>query len=370
MKKVVYLTFFFLYLSTLVVAQGVVLAEWPVYPDSFEVQVTGEERLLSRKVLGYISDPYPEGFRGSWESPYFADFEINSSLEAVQFSEMELFNYLIYGTVQKSAHFYRVSLTLFDGKSREELALITVESPIESETALAELVGERIITFMLQNGYLLTDEDEAADLPVDETISSTLDVTTDSRTYVQEEPNRYNPAYFIALSSSVGYHWPISWWPVMTGLITVEVGAKAVNLIFYQKEPLKLAVRPGLSVAYQASINKPGRVESLYSSLLFRVPIELCFELAGRHTITAGTGVQGRLDILYRREPFSAGETVVSGAFGLLAMSGYQYYILQNRRLAIGVNSLFDFTFYNSFYVGYSFEVTVLYRLGEKRWRE
>lgn len=363
MKKVIFTTIIFLYISTVVIAQGVVLAEWPVYPDSFEVTVTDEERLLSRLVLDHIGLPYREGFRGSWESPYFADFEIGSSLEAVQYSEMELFNYLIYGSVQKSADFYRVSLTLFDGRARKELALITVESAIESETALAHLVSERIITFMLLNGYLLHDEEP--ENPVSDV--SAIDATVDSVTYVQQEPARYNPAYFMALSGSVGYPLPISWWPVITGLVNVEVGLKAVNLTFYQKEPLTLGVRPGLTIAYQVAINKPGRVESYYNSLLLRLPVELCFELAGRHCISVGTGVQGRLDILYRSEPFSPGETEVSGAFGLLAMTGYQYYIFSNKRLAIGVNSLFDFSFYNRFYAGYSFEVTVLYRLGERR---
>lgn len=360
MNKVVFTTIIFLYISTFVMAQGVVLAEWPVYPDSFEVTVSDEERLLSRAVLNYIGEPYRRGFRGSWESRYFADFEIGSSLEAVQYSEMELFNYLIYGSVQKSADFYRVSLTLFDGKSREELGLITVESRIDSETPLAELVGERIVTFMLANGYLLSDEVDSTASNSSVNNSSLTDASTD-------ELRSYNPAYFIALSGSVGYLLPISWWPVMTGVFSAEVGMKAVNLTFYQKGLLNLGVRPGVSIAYQAAVNKPGRVESFYSSLLFRLPVELCFELAGRHCLTVGTGVQGRLDILYRREPFSRGETELSGAFGLLAMTGYQYYILSNRRLAVGVNSLFDFSFYNRFYAGYSFEVTLLYRLGRRR---
>jgi hypothetical protein len=170
----------------------------------------------------------------------------------------------------------------------------------------------------------------------------------------------------IGITNSIGYHIPMGkWWDVMTGIINFESGFKILDIqSMYKNKYFKFNLQPGLSVSYSLAINKTGFADSKYNSLCFKLPLDFSFLIALRHETFVSVAPQFQLDILYREHP---DPVLYSYAFSLSLSAGYRYWFGKYSTFGLGVNNVFDMTFYDNFYAAYKLQIMTTVRIGLAR---
>ena len=203
------------------------------------------------------------------------------------------------------------------------------------------------------------------------TINSLNDLSSDkieNEKKVKSKKEKFFIRNYIGFYGAVGYYFPMAqWWEIVTGVINVETGIKAVRLKpIFKSKIINLVLRPGFSVSYSFGINKPGYNNIYYNSILFKLPLDLCIELSNMIALTAGTGIQLQLDVFSYKHSDGTTSNYISPAFGLFVSTGFEYYFGQNRLIGIGCRNIFNFVFYDIFYTDYKLQVCVLYKFKKK----
>jgi hypothetical protein len=250
--------------------------------------------------------------------------------------------YIVSGYIYKAKEECKIGLTLYNGKTGEQVKnFYKAVSVKEIKTAMINL-SQKVMNEL----YLLYQVPEK-----------------------EIKKIGFSPASYLGVRYGFGYHVPLGdFWRVQTGIADTEVSLLGENIPALAKSSnFAFSLRPGISVHYQVSLNKPEYLFNLFQSLQFILSVETLQTFYKRYVIHQTLGGLVNLDIIYRNEQFRGESFSNAVAPGLLMGIGYEYWLGEKMLTGIGFNNRFVFVFYSDrFYADYSLMLYVSHRFPKR----
>jgi hypothetical protein len=256
----------------------------------------------------------------------YQDRSIKSELEASEICDLLNIDYLLYGSIEKTNKFYNAEIFLYDNAAKSNKKTLYVKTELGDFDQFINEITLKFINYMYDK----------------------LGLTE----LKQERKLGFGG---IGLVFASGYWIPMgNWWDFTTGLVCFETGMNVIPLkAFVKMRNFAFYMRFGLNINYSLGMNKPGHLTSYLNTLLIKVPIENCFELFNYNVITVGVGPQLQIDMMYQKLLYDPPQTKSTAAFSLYCSTGYEYWFTKKKLIGMGLINIFDFTFYDNFFVDY-----------------
>lgn len=331
MKKTIFFIIILLFYSICLHAIKIHISQFNIYPENYEIRINEEDKEFTDL---FFKNIYHEDFQSliSFEvlNEKNSNNYIKTSLEATETCELYNIKYLFYGHIKKTSKFYDAEVKLYDNELKD------VKKVFYAKVELTDL--KMLSSNLAKNcGLYLSD------------------------IFGISKKHEENKRVFGGLNiyNGAGYWFSINdWWDRITGLACFETGVNINPITPIARYGIfNFFMRYGFSISYSLGINKPIYVEAFYNTLFFKIPVEFCFQLNRRNLIFVTGGPQLHLDIVYQKLLFADPRALTAVAFSVFANTGYEYWFGKNENIAIGVNNIFNFTFYNPFYIDYKIHI-------------
>jgi hypothetical protein len=327
-KKVLFIVAVLLTVSILD-ALEIYLADITIYPDKQDVVITEDEYDITNRIYDRILESDFGGLLtirllSNTQSAILEDTSVRSSLDASEVCELLGTNLVIYGSVKKSRDNYDASLRLFDNELKDVRKSVYNKTASDEYELLTTDLADRYVDYLYSLlGYV--DKDEI---------------------------NRKTAFGGIGVYNGAGYWFPIgTWWDVTTGLFSCETGIKFITYTPLGKSRnFRFSLRPGIVVSYNMGMNKPGLSTGYYNTLMFKLPLDMCFNVMKHHAFVVSAGPQLQVDVLYQERLYDTPSVSSTVAFSLFGGVAYEHWLGTKKMVAVGINNTFDFTFYTKFY--------------------
>jgi hypothetical protein len=336
-KKIIIAIIFFLMVFS-IDAMNITIANFSLYPENLDITITKEESNCTVYFYNELLRKEYNARASVMQVPkIYENKEIKSSNEAAEMCELLQIQNLVYGTIKKTNKYYDAEIKIYDNEKKEIRKIFYEKMEIGEYKELITNLSNKVYNYLIS---LLGISDE-----------------------IEEGKRKFGG---INIYNAVGYYFPIGdWWYVDTGIVSFETGVSVEPLVPITKRGFfGFYLRYGLYIGYSLGINKPDFLTSYLNSLFFKIPIEVCFELYKSNVITIGFGPQLQLDILYQKRLYDDPKTTITSAFSLVCSTGYEHWFGSQRNIAIGVNNVFDLSFYKiNFYADYKIYLYVGYKI-------
>jgi hypothetical protein len=277
------------------------------------------------------------------ESKNWVNLIVKTEKDADEVCRYSGVDYLLYGSVERGDYFYDVQLYIYSYQEKKTISTIYDRHNITDLLVMAEDLSVK----------------------VKREISDTILKITKDKGQV-----KFSLANHIGFHIATGYTLPISsWGELLYGVINGEFGIKIMRIKpFYHTDTTLIYLRPGFLFSYSFNLSRPGLVESYYHMFLFKIPIELCLTFYDEKIgIIIGSGVQVQFDFLYQKFKYKNDYYTQSVAASTFASLAFESFPGKSKVVGVGLNNLFDFTFYNNLYVDYKIQVYNIIRFKEKK---
>jgi hypothetical protein len=347
-KELVFIFLFFISISSWCIT--IAVAPFNVYAEGETVQITDMEKTSSNFVYQFLSkERYAKliKFVDVSEKKDVPSFVVKTEKEADELCIYLGCDYLVFGYVKKTNLYYDVELRIYNFEKKEVVGI----------------VYDRHET----NDFLFMIKELSA-----KTSSKIMEITKTQKEATKKQTKFYLSNY-IGVYNAVGYWIPFpDWWTVETGIVSGETGIKVVRLpSLYTNKNLAINLRPGLVFSYSFGLNKTGFLETYYHQFLFKFPIDFNLMLFNEKIgVITGFGVQVQFDFMYQLSKYRDPLTNQSVAFSMFASTGFEYWIDKKNTVCIGLNNIFDFTFYKDFFSDYKIEIYNIVKIPEAKNKE
>lgn len=166
---------------------------------------------------------------------------------------------------------------------------------------------------------------------------------------------------------SIGYFFQLSgeWIDAIMPSVTLEEGVNwAIRLV--NTKTFDFYIRPAVLFNYSFSVQDPFNKYHRYihyHSLTFKGNLDFLFEFADIFGFFIGFGPHYKIDIIDFRTYSDSFYTDIPYALGLCANAGIQFNLSKDGSFQLGLNGVFDFTFFNSIYIDSKVLSYVIFRL-------
>lgn len=258
------------------------------------------------------------------------DIEIMSRLDASATCELYNVDYLVYGYIEKNNTYYTAELRLFENSTKQDKKLFFAKTEVYNRDEMVDELSKKFVSYM----HKMLGAGE----------------------YIKERKRGFGG---IAVTNGLGYWVPItSWNNMILGLFNFETGVNVVPTTpLVKTRSMYFYLRYGFYVTYNFGKNKTGLATFYIHSFLFKIPLEICFEVLFRNVFFLGVGPQLQFDVAYRKPLYDDPVTETALGFSLGAYIGYEYWFGANKRTAIGIRNLFTVTFIDPLYVDYKINI-------------
>jgi len=339
MIKKIYITLIFLTIAFCSFSIGIYIADLNIYPESFDIEITQIEGEATTLLYNLIKK---EDYSGLLNINLISNIKaadkpvIKSSIDASELCELMQINYLVYGHIKKTYEYYDAEIKIFDNEKKEVRKIFYEKAEIGNINELINSLSKKCTAYL----YEILGLNEAA----------------------LERKRGFGG---INIYNSAGYWVPIGeWWTLITGLVTIETGLIVTPLNhFVRKRNFGFYLRFGVIPSYSLAMNKPDYLKALFHSVTIKISTDACFEFFNKNVFTIGFGPQLQLDILYQEKLYDDPYINTTIAFSLYTSIGYEHWFFKTENFAIGINNVFDFTFYNNFYMDYKIYFYTAYKI-------
>jgi predicted DNA-binding protein YlxM (UPF0122 family) len=323
-------------------ALEIYLADISIYPDKADIEITQDEYDITKRIYDRLLESDFGGLLtvkllSNKNLSFLDDVSVQTRLDASEMCEQLDTNYIIYGSVKKTHEYYDATLRLFENERKE------VRKSVYNKTATDEY---ELLTTDLADRY--------------------VDYLYSLLGYVDSNDVGRKTAFGgIGVYNGAGYWFPIGdWWNVTTGLFSYETGIKFITYTPLGKSRnFRFSLRPGIVVSYTMGMNKPNLSTSYYNTLMFKLPLDMCFEVMKHHAFILSAGPQLQVDVLYQQPLYDTPLVTSTLAFSLFGGLAYEHWFGEKKLIAVGINNTFDFTFYSTFFMDYKLQLYVINRI-------
>lgn len=311
---------------------------------SEEIELSLEERDFTARLLAYLKgQALPDRVRFvQLDNLVHLQEPVTTALKAEEAAYLAGLDYIVYGSVRKSATYYDGTFNLYSRNEQKAVFTIYVKRELESFDDFVKLSGERLLEELMEQ------------------FSFTLERTT---------RRDFKAFGYLLIHNAIGYSIPFQpWWERLTGIAQLESG------IYFGMIPLKqvnrdinLRLRFGQTTAYTISINKPAYLTTIHSTLQFNFPLMLGLEFFERYHIFWELAPAATIDFSYQKESHRPDRLEGTAAFSLLLATGFEYWLGEERKIALGVKAAFDLTFYTPFRGSFRPQIYISNKIDFKR---
>ncbi len=339
MRKYILLLVFLLMIQMPMFSLKFYLANVNVYSDNQNVELNENDKNFTEIIFKAIKSKDIDGFINIGlvkDAMTFSDKITKSTLEASELCELLQVDYLLYGFLKKTNKYYDAEIRLYENSTKTDRKTFYSKVELDSFDGMIADFKDKIVDYL----YNMLGKTE----------------------FYKERKKGFGG---LGIYSAAGYWFPIGeWWRILTGLINIELGINVIPVTPLAKyRNFGFYLRFGLYVSYDLGMNKPDHLQSYFHSLGFYIPIETCFEVYFYNVFIIGTGPQLQLDILYQEKIFDNPSISTTASFSIIAFAGYERWFGKKKIIGIGVNNIFDFTFYNNMYFDYKIQFYTIARI-------
>jgi|GEM_PF-4877642 len=309
-----------------------------IYRGDTNIIITEDEENATRLIYKKLLEKDYEGLLNVkyLRSNLVSKKIIKTTIEASETCDLLNIDYLLYGFMEKTNKYYNLEVRLFDNLKKDDIKIFYVKTGLDDFNEVIEELSYKFFNYMLKILGL-------------------------SGSY-QDDKRSFGG---IGIYTGAGYWLPLSDWSnIITGIFNCELGFSVIPLSHIVKvRKFSFYIRCGFFISYSFAINKPDFLKSYFNSIMFKIPGELCFEIFSRNVFFIGLGTQLQFDILYQERLYEDSILTNSLGFGLFCYTGYEHWFGKNKIVAIGINNIFDFTFYNEIFIDYKIQIYSVVRI-------
>ena len=315
------------------------IANLNIYTSELDVELNKKDLKSSTLLFKYLKRKDFEGhlnIKQVSKSITYSDKLTKSTLDASELCELLNIDFLLYGFIEKTNKYYNAEVRLFENENKIDKKSFFVKNDTDDIDVIIEELADKIFKYL--NGMLGYSD-----------------------TYDKSRRGFGG----IGIYTGVGYWFPMGdWWSVLTGLVCFEHGVNVIPITpIVDKRNFNFYLRYGFYISYSLGMNKPNYLTSYFNSIILKIPAEVCFEIYNRNVFIVSFGPQLQIDILYQELLFADPETTVSPSFSLTSGVGYEYWFGERKLAGIGVNNIFDFTFYSVMFYDYKLQFYSICRI-------
>lgn len=307
--------------------------------ENADVLILEEEKKSTELIFNSIKKRDTEGLIRIQLLPKTISFEnrlIKSSIDASEICDILNIDYLLYGYIEKTNKYYNAEIRLFENAEKKDKKIFFIKIELGD---FNEVISDISYKF---NDYMI----------------KVLGLTE----YQQERRRGFGG---IGIYNGAGFWFPIGdWWNVQTGLFSYDVGFFVIPITpIYKNRVFGFSLRLGLFAGYSFGISKPGYLKSYISTIQLNIPLICSFELYFNHVLNIGAAPQMQINVTYQKKIFDDPETFSTVAMSIMANAGYEYWFTKRKITGIGINNIFNFTFYENMYFDYKIELYNVVRI-------
>jgi hypothetical protein len=310
---------------------------------------------------------------------------ITDTLDALAVCFFYNIEYVLFGElyINSDTNQYRAEIKLYSKASGDITHTIeyskVAENDISFSSGLATTINQELMVKIAgisgekEQGDETTDEERLLDTVREELDKSDEDDRTarDDRRDDRRDDDRYTrddgKEKVFGLYASLGYFIQFTgeWVGVVLPCATMEEGVQWA-LPVVDKENFDFYIRPALLFNYSFSVQDPFNTYHIYvhyHSLAVKGNVDFFFEYSDFFGFFVGLGPQFKIDIIDFRTRSADFYTDIPYAFGVCGNAGVEFALNKPGTFRLGVNNVFDFTFYDATYIDYKILIYSIFRI-------
>ncbi|MBN2532503.1 MAG: hypothetical protein JXB88_06400 [Spirochaetales bacterium] len=255
---------------------------------------------------------------------------------------------------------YKSQIKIYSKKTGDIVHTIEYSKTVENDITYAKELANAINQELMVKFAGYSEDDVIAEGKEDKRILDKLkDNKTNDSTEISDriegvdtipEPGERIFGFYLSL----GYYFQFSgeWKDSIMPSVTLEQGVNwSIRLV--DNEFFDFYIRPFILVDYSFSVQDPYNTYHRYihyHSLAFKVNLDCLFEFNDIFGFFIGFGPHYRFDIIDYRTYSNSFYTDIPYALGLCVNAGVEFNLNKEGSFKIGLNSIFDITFFDSLY--------------------